>query len=496
MQASEWKIPAKAIFPIHMLIAALGLALANSVSAQVLTTLHSFTPLIGNAEIGQVQTNSDGATPDGTLILSGNTLYGTADYGGIWGAGTLFALNTNGGASFTPLYSFTGGNDGGYPESGVIISGGILYGTTESGGTGYNGTLFSFATNGTNLTPVHDFYSAGDGGSLQASVILSSNTLYGTASSGGSGIGDGTVFAVSTDGTNFVPLYSFSDIEPPGTNRDGSGPTAPLILSGTNLYGVASGGGPMGGGTVFSLSLDGTVFTTLHGFTGNDGAAPSAGLVLSGNTLYGTTLDGGASGEGTVFALNTNGGGFTNLYSFSRTAGLAHTNSDGAVPSGPLVLSGNTLYGTARQGGRWGSGTIFALNTNGTGSNGTGFATVYSFSASVGSGFSATNSDGVQPSTGLVISGNTLYGTAEYGGTYGNGTVFSLSLGPASTPPPQLTFVRAGTNVIVTWPASDIGFTLQSTTNLASPAVWSTVAGQFTVTNPIAGTAMFYRLGK
>jgi uncharacterized repeat protein (TIGR03803 family) len=321
--------------------------------------------------------------------------------------------------------------------------------------------------------------------------MLLSNTLYGTASSGGSGTGSGIVFAVSTDGTNFGPLYNFSDIEPPGTNTDGIDPGAPLILSGTNLYGVAFGGGPMGDGTVFSLSLDGTIFTTLHGFSGNDGADPSAGLILSGNTLYGSTPNGGASGKGNVFAINTDGSDFTNLYSFSRVVGTLHTNIDGAEPSGPLVLSGNTLYGTARDGGRWGSGTVFALNTNGT-----GFTTVYSFSASIGYGFSATNSDGVQPSTGLVLSGNTLYGTAEYGGRYGNGTVFSLSLAPASIPPPPLTIIRAGTNVMVTWPASDIGFALQSTTNLASPVVWTTVAGQFAVTNPIADTAMFYRLSK
>jgi uncharacterized repeat protein (TIGR03803 family) len=467
------------------------LVLANAVSAQVLTTLHSFTALTGSAE-----TNSDGATPIGTLVLSGNTLYGTASYGGIGGAGTLFAIDTNDGASFTPLHSFTGtftgSYEGGGPEAGVIISGGILYGTTEYGGTAYNGTLFSIATNGTSFTTIHALRSAGDGGSPQSSLILSSNILYGTASSGGSGIGDGTVFAVDTGGTNFVPLYSFSDIKPPGsTNNDGADSTAPLILSGTNLYGVAFAGGPTDNGTVFSLSLDGTVFKTLHGFKGNDGANPSGGLVLSGNTLYGIGSSGGASGEGAIFALNTDGGGFTNLYSFSSIPRSAQTNSDGAGPSGPLVLSGNTLYGTAGHGGRWGNGTVFALNTNGT-----GFATLYSFSASFGFGFSATNSDGVQPSAGLILSDNALYGTAAYGGIYGHGTVFSLSLGPASIPPPELTIVRAGTNVIVTWATSDVGFTLQSTTNLASPAVWSAVAGQFAVTNPIAGTAMLYRLSK
>jgi hypothetical protein len=56
------------------------------------------------------------------------------------------------------------------------------------------------------------------------------------------------------------------------------------------------------------------------------------------------------------------------------------------------------------------------------------------------------------------------------------------------------------------WPTNNAGydytgFTLQSTTNLGSPAVWSTnspapvvIGGQNTVTNPITGAQKFYRL--
>ena len=66
---------------------------------------------------------------------------------------------------------------------------------------------------------------------------------------------------------------------------------------------------------------------------------------------------------------------------------------------------------------------------------------------------------------------------------------------------PQLTILRSGTNVIVTWLAA--GFTLQSTTNLVSPAVWITnspmpvvISGTNTVTNSISGTRKFYRLSQ
>jgi uncharacterized repeat protein (TIGR03803 family) len=157
-----------------------------------------------------------------------------------------------------------------------------------------------------------------------------------------------------------------------------------------------------------------------------------------------------------------------------------------------LILSGNTLYGTASGGGNSGNGTVFALNTDGS-----GFTNLHSFTADSGSP-SYINGDGWEPEGGLILSGNTLYGTASGGGISGNGTVFSLSLSP---PPPQLAITLSGANVILTWPTNTVGFSLQSTTNLVSPAVWTAVppapvvvSGQNTVTNPASGPRQFYRL--
>src|SRR5208283_4005514 len=196
----------------------------------------------------------------------------------------------------------------------------------------------------------------------------------------------------------------------------------------------------------------------------------SSGLILSGNTLYGTAW-GGSSGNGTVFVVNTDGTGFTNLHSFTATSTLANTYGTG--PSG-LMLSGNTLYGTAQNGGSGGSGTVFALNTDGT-----GFTNLHSFTG---------GSDGASPVAGLILSGNTLYGTTT-------STVFSIFLQP------QLTLTPSGPYVILTWPTNYSGFTLQSTTNFGSSAVWSTnssppvvIGGENVVINPITGTQKFYRL--
>src|SRR5580700_7883894 len=67
---------------------------------------------------------------------------------------------------------------------------------------------------------------------------------------------------------------------------------------------------------------------------------------------------------------------FNTLYDFTATSSSDSNNADGASPQSPLLLSGDTLYGTAIDGGNAGKGTIFSINTSGS-----NFATVYFFSA-------------------------------------------------------------------------------------------------------------------
>ena len=89
------------------------------------------------------------------------------------------------------------------------------------------------------------------------------------------------------------------------------------------------------------LMLEGRVmaqtFATVHNFTAvvfgtnGDGTTPITELILLGNTLYGTAYDGGTNGSGTVFAINTNGTGFSTLHTFTVLSGSNSTNSDGAI---------------------------------------------------------------------------------------------------------------------------------------------------------------------
>ena len=94
-------------------------------------------------------------------------------------------------------------------------------------------------------------------------------------------------------------------------------------------------------------------FTTLHSFTRLDGFSPVGGLVLSLGSLYGATASGGNATNGTIFKVNLDGTGFTNLYKFTGRGA-----DDGAIPLDSLVLSGNTLCGTAMRGGSMGYGTV------------------------------------------------------------------------------------------------------------------------------------------
>lgn len=343
------KTDVKNLFLQSALIAGLGLLSTLPAAAQTFTNLHSFSG------------SNTGSDPVGGVILSGSTLYGTTT------SSTVFAINTNG-TGFTNVYPFTNVNDGVEPEAGLILSGGTLYGTTRNGGSYNQGTVFAVSTNGTGYTNVYSFGGGSDGGIPLAGVILSGSTLYGTTELDGSA-GVGTVFAVNTDGTGFTNVYSFTNA------NDGANPQAGVILLGNTLYGTTEFGGSAGNGVVFAVNIDGTGYTNLHSFTArnpttytnSDGVSPLGGLVASGNILYGTASEGGSALAGTVFSITTNGSDFTTLYSFTNA-------NDGVNPSAGLFLSGSTLFGTTANGGTFGDGTVFALNINGT-----DFTTLYNF---------------------------------------------------------------------------------------------------------------------
>ncbi|MGA2439627.1 MAG: choice-of-anchor tandem repeat GloVer-containing protein [Tepidisphaeraceae bacterium] len=196
--------------------------------------------------------------------------------------------------------------DGDSPYSGLILSGNTLYGTTYLAGPYAAGAVFSLPITGLPIggTPtVLANFNVTNGSNPFGGLIRSGNTLYGTTTSGGT-YGDGTVFSLPITGGTPTVLASFD-------GADGSGPFCSLILSGSTLYGTTLLGGNLtlsnyfgtGDGTVFSLPITGGTPTVLVSFDGTDGSLPYCTLVDLNNILYGTTEAGGANNEGTVFEL-------------------------------------------------------------------------------------------------------------------------------------------------------------------------------------------------
>jgi uncharacterized repeat protein (TIGR03803 family) len=106
-------------------------------------------------------------------------------------AGVVFSLT---GTRQNVLYTFTGGVDGGVPSGDLVLSNGVLYGTTQLGGPGQRGTAFSLNLADGSETVLHGFTGKADGGTPQAGLSMNAaGVLYGTTSAGGS-VMKGTVF--------------------------------------------------------------------------------------------------------------------------------------------------------------------------------------------------------------------------------------------------------------------------------------------------------------
>jgi uncharacterized repeat protein (TIGR03803 family) len=465
---------------LAVLIAGAGVMPADRATAQVLTTLLVFNPYAGY----------DPGNPYAGLIVSGNTLFGIAGGYGYTSYGAVFRLNTDG--TGYVAYGLDYYTDGGGATDTPLLSSNTLYATSSYGGTYNNGTVFLMSTNGYDTNIYYFSATSGpagtnsDGAQPYGGLVLSGNTLYGTTRLGGTA-GNGSVFAVNTDGLGFTNMHNFSALSAPyysgGTNLDGANPYDTLVVWSNELFGTTRYGGRAANGTIFRINMDGSSFTNLHNFTAlvgitnGDGVNPEAGLIISGTTLYGTAASGGTNGSGTVFKLSTDGSGFAALHHFSY--------SEGTTPYASLILAGNTLYGTTYVGGAGGVGTVYKVNTDGS-----GFANLHSFAQVNG----IMNSDGAYPSGNLAILGNTLYGTTQSGSSNGFGTVFSLPLGP------QLAGVQSPNHVVFTWSTNQPAFTLQFTTNLAT---WSNVSnstfifnGQNIVTDSITGPQKYYRLAR
>ncbi len=424
----------------------LGTVFKISISGN-LTTLAEFTGLTTGARRG--------AEPVGALALPllGTTLYGVTRSGGASGLGTIYKITTAG--VFTDIIDFTGTTGlrlGANPAGGLYLhSDGKYYGTTEFGGANGFGTLFSLTTlNGfTNLRSFVDASASQPVGEL----VASGNTLFGCCAAGGSS-GLGGLFQCSTAGI-YSLLTSFSG---ESGAAPGAVPRAGMVSAGAGFFqGCTSAGGPANLGTVFKLSSTG-VFTTLANLSpdlgwrpsgapvsdgaggwlfpmaaggsvgggalvsrsaagdllavapigGSLGDAPDGALVEKSGSYYGVSTRGGGSGRGTAFRY-TPGIGTSLLNTFTST--------NGSLAEGGLVIgSDGAFYGVGREGGAGAKGAVYKVTTSGVRTR------LVSFTGTAGV------APGASPRGPFVFAPNlAFYGVTETGGASNTGVIYRIS---------------------------------------------------------------------
>ncbi len=357
----------------------------------------------------EMQDAVSGFHPRGSLIGSTNgKLYGI-NRGGNTSSGVLFEFDPAGAGTYVKKKDFDPSN-GTYPGTGMVQApNGRLYGTTSMGGAYGLGVLYKYDPFYHLYTVLHDFNGTDGKGAYNVPIAASNGKIYGTTSAGGD-YDLGVIYSYDMNGGNFAVEHSFNDT---------AGRDAWDLMQASNgkIYGTTVGGGSGANhsGVLFRFDPSNGSYIVLWEFVSATGVFPYSKLIeKSPNLLYGTTGFGGVSDIGLIFSYNISTDDYTVVKDFAGTAA-------GAAPTGPLALLPNgDIYGTTyfSDAGNIGNGKIFKYvsSTN-------NLTLVHEFNG---------NEDGLNPFMGGLLKGSDgiLYGSA-YGGTNGNGVVFSLN--PASS---------------------------------------------------------------
>ncbi len=377
----------------------------------------SLSPAFINGQINVIEDFdiANGTYPEGSLVLSGSTLYGMTSYGGANNYGTIFSVSVFG-TSYTDLHDF---NDtlGATPYGSLTLSGVKLFGMAWRGGIDSAGCIFSMNINGSGYKVLLNFDSA-NGAYPHGDLLLSGGKLFGMTSRGG--LHDsGRIFSIDTNGNNYKVLYDFKD--------SNAIPYGSLILSGGRLFGMTSCGKfdsiiskidtmlhdttyrdtlVYDSGSVFAIDTNGKRYRTIQTFYGGNGETPWGNLTLSGKTLFGMTSHGGTFHKGCLFRVDTNGGRYSRLLNFDGADTL------GSYPHGSLTRAGAILYGMTGAGRLNNQGGIFSIDTDGT-----KYTNLANFN----------DSDGANPFGSLLLSSGQMYGMTQYGGRNNVGVVFACN---------------------------------------------------------------------
>jgi uncharacterized repeat protein (TIGR03803 family) len=427
-----------ALIAVSVLLATI--AGSHAARTQTLNVLYSFCSTMNSQGYC-----TDGADPVASLYSpGGGDFYGTTHTGGTNNAGTVFEVS---GTSETVLYNFCSAascTDGELPAAGLIAdSGGNLYGTTQYGGADGSGTVFELKQQGGSWTEevLYSFcgrFGCLDGTDPAAELLMDStgSALYGIASGGGMDSA-GVAFELKRKKAGghwyYHKLYYFCSRS---ACDDGASPQAGLVMdSSGNLFGTTEIGGKHNSGTAFELTYDAATTkwkeAVLHNFCSvseqsnpcKDGASPAAKLTFgAAGNLYGTTYQGGYGnpGYGVAFELVSSSGAwiYSVLHRFCKTSGNC---TDGLNPLAGLVFNGTNFVGTtpSSTGGSGADGTVFSLTPSGS------ETPLFTF---CGAQCTDGKNNGDEPVAGVVVDGSgNIYGTTALGGANGGGgEVFQL----------------------------------------------------------------------
>lgn len=350
---------------------------------------------------------------EGVVFDSSGNLYGVTGYGGGDGSGTIFEMSPAAGGTWSaPVIILDVAGRG---ESPLVFHGGSIFTTGIFVGR-FDGGVYELSpgAGGWAQDILYDFQRRDAKGPWGNVAFDSSGNLYGTTQVGPTQPQSGAVFELTPTGTGgwteSLPYVS-------GDPAYGVEPIWTIVAPSGSLYVATLYGGAHQGGVVYQLtpSAGGWTPSVMYAFPSGSQTCCLT-LDASGN-VYGATFNGGTYGGGTVFRLKKTASGAWGLQTLHNFG----SGSDGAVPafSAPVFDSAGNIYGTTYYGGSAGLGVLYKLSP---GSGGGWTETILH-------NFANDGVDGNTPQGGVVFGpdGN-LYGTTYYGGLYGDGTVYELTL--------------------------------------------------------------------
>ncbi|MBN1339385.1 MAG: PKD domain-containing protein [Bacteroidales bacterium] len=281
-----------------------------------------------------------------------------------------------------------------------------LFGMTSEGGNSDYGTIFRLSSVGTNHSLIYSFDIIISGANPEYTHLCeaANGKLYGMTWKGDGGNGGGVIFEYDPETDNYTEKYAFNN------SVQGYRPKGSLMQAGNGmLYGMTIEGGLYNNGVIFEYDPISNTYIKLFDFDfTNSGCNPSGNLLLMPDgTLWGLTMAGGAYFGGTIFKYDPANNVFTKKHDFNGTAGNQ--------PRGGLVEAGNgLLYGLSYKGGTYNYGVLFEFDPiTDT------YVKKIDFNGS---------SNGRYPIGSMILaSDGLLYGLTSQGGTTDEGVIFKYN---------------------------------------------------------------------